>query len=119
MAFPGTYNFNYYRGDSFDFIINPKNPNGTVFDLSFYDDARFTIANTRSASPSFSLSASATLDPANARIVCEIPSEVGETLPPGSYVYDIEIKDVETSKVYTLVTGNIAVTQDVTQPGVS
>jgi len=28
MAFPGTYNFNYYRGDRYEFVIRPKTANG-------------------------------------------------------------------------------------------
>ena len=33
MAFPGTYNFNYYRGDTNEFVISPKNSDGTTFQL--------------------------------------------------------------------------------------
>jgi hypothetical protein len=48
MAFPGTYNFSYYRGDTYQFIVRPKNANGTVFTLDDYSDgALFTIANRR------------------------------------------------------------------------
>ena len=65
MAFPATYDFNYYKGDTFEFRIYPKKNDGTVFDLSTfyvptnfantpddvtdtsatYDSAQFTIAN--------------------------------------------------------------------------
>ena len=48
MAFPGTYNFSYYRGDTYQFIIRPKNANGTTFALDDYaGNAVFTIANRR------------------------------------------------------------------------
>ena len=67
MAFPATYDFNYYKGDTFEFRIYPKKNDGTVFDLSSfyvptnfantpddvtdtvapYDSAQFTIANVR------------------------------------------------------------------------
>lgn len=67
MAFPATYDFNYYKGDTFEFRIYPKKNDGTVFDLSAfyvptnfantpddvtdtvapYDSAQFTIAPVR------------------------------------------------------------------------
>jgi hypothetical protein len=31
MAFPGSYNFNYYRGDTAEFVIRPKTANGSAF----------------------------------------------------------------------------------------
>jgi hypothetical protein len=37
MAFPGTYNFNYYRGDTAQFVVRPKTSNGASFDLTDYD----------------------------------------------------------------------------------
>jgi hypothetical protein len=46
MAFPGTYNFNYYRGDTFSFIITPKNSSGGSYPLTGYS-AEFNIATTR------------------------------------------------------------------------
>ena len=45
MAFPATYDFDYYKGDTFEFRIYPKKNDGTVFDLSqFYVPTNF--ANT-------------------------------------------------------------------------
>ena len=46
MAFPGTYNFNYYRGDTFSFIITPKNSSGGTYPLTGYS-AEFNIATSR------------------------------------------------------------------------
>lgn len=49
MAFPGTYNINYYKGDTFEFNVYPKNSDGTVFNLNT-DPAytpTFTIATKR------------------------------------------------------------------------
>jgi hypothetical protein len=43
MAFPATYNFSYYRGDTNQFVIRPKNSDGSAFDLDGYD-ADFFIA---------------------------------------------------------------------------
>jgi len=36
MAFPGTFNFSYYRGDTNQFVIRPKNASGSAFDLTGY-----------------------------------------------------------------------------------
>ena len=49
MAFPGTYNFNYYRGDTSQFVIRPKTANGSAFDLAGYT-AAFTVATGRGSS---------------------------------------------------------------------
>jgi hypothetical protein len=46
MAFPGTYNFNYYRGDTFSFIITPKNSSGGSYPLTGYT-AEFNVATSR------------------------------------------------------------------------
>jgi hypothetical protein len=45
MAFPATYDFNYYKGDTFEFRIYPKKNDGTVFDLSqFYIPTNYASA---------------------------------------------------------------------------
>lgn len=36
MAFPGTYNISYYKGDTYEFRIYPKTANGDIFDLTPY-----------------------------------------------------------------------------------
>lgn len=52
MAFPGTYNISYYKGDTFEFDVYPKNSSGTAFDLAGYatESAIFTIAAARGKS---------------------------------------------------------------------
>lgn len=49
MAFPGTYNINYYKGDTFEFNVYPKNSDGTAFNLNTDPaySATFTIATKR------------------------------------------------------------------------
>jgi hypothetical protein len=114
MAFPGTYNFSYYRGDTYQFIIRPKNANGTVFTLDDYEgDASFTIANRR-GSTGTQVSATATVDTTNHIITCTITPEQGRELTAGTtYVYDVQIEN-GASIVYTLLTGSITVTDDIT-----
>jgi hypothetical protein len=114
MAFPATYNFNYYRGDSYSFSITPKNANGTTFDLTGYS-ASFNIATARGSSGVFVTDGSATVDAGNGRVDCAITPTVGVELGLTTYYYDVEITKL--GKVYTVVTGTINVTQDVTGAG--
>lgn len=115
MAFPGTYNIGYYRGDQFDFVINPKNPNGTAFDLTGYS-ALFVIASERGNPSSFIGYGSASVNSSTDSVTCQIPTTIGSQLSGTSYVYDIEIRN-SSSATYTLLTGTITVTQDVSRTG--
>jgi hypothetical protein len=114
MAFPGTYNFSYYRGDTYQFVIRPKNANGSTFDLDAYaGNADFTIANRR-GSTGTQISATATVDTANDIITCTITGATGRGLVAGTtYVYDVQI-DNGAGVIFTLLTGSIAVTDDIT-----
>ena len=117
MAFPGTYNFNLYRGDQYDFVINPKNPNGTPFDLTGYTSL-FAVATERGNPAALVGFASASVDSSGIdKVTCKIPSLFSSQLSGTSYVYDIEVLNSSSSTVYTLLTGNITVTQDVTRTG--
>ena len=122
MAFPGTYNFNYYAGDTFEFFVYPKNSTGGVFeDLSDYT-ALFVVGDSRGASASVidSLditSASATIINGD-RVSCMILPDGGRQLINPSYLYDVQIENTDVSspsygKIFTLLTGTISVTQDV------
>ncbi len=114
MAFPGTYNFSYYRGDTYQFVIRPKNSNGTTFALDAYaGNADFTIANRR-GSTGTQISATATVDTANDIITCTISGSTGRGLVAGTtYVYDVQI-DNGAGVIFTLLTGSITVTDDIT-----
>lgn len=111
MAFPSTYDFNYYRGDTAEFVARPKNANdGSSFELTDYD-AAFTIANQR-GSGATQYEASAVVNETSDIVTCTITPTVGRTLAAGTYVYDVEIENgVE---IYTLLTGTVTVTDDIT-----
>ena len=122
MAFPGTYNFNYYAGDTFEFFIYPKNSSGGVFDdLTDYTPL-FVVATSRGASASFidsldPTSASATVQDGD-HISCSILPDGGRQLTDPTYLYDVQIENTNIAspsygKVFTLLTGTINVTQDV------
>ena len=114
MAFPGTYNFNYYRGDTFQFIVKPKDAAGAAFDLTGYT-ATFTIASSRGATPTTYYAAVATVNTVDDIVTCTITTGTGQNLTPAiTWVYDVQITDG--SNVYTLLTGNITVTDDVREP---
>lgn len=111
MAFPGTYNFNYYRGDTFAFIIRPKDGNGNAFPLTGFS-AAMTIADKRGSLGS-QYTAQAIVNTVDNIVTCTIGPTVGRSLTTDkTWVYDVQITDG--SVVYTLLNGNIVVTDDVT-----
>jgi len=113
MAFPGTYNFSYYRGDTYQFVIRPKNANGSTMSLDAYEgNENFTIANRR-GSTGTQVNATAVIDTANDLVTCTIEPSQGRQLIAGTtYVYDVQI-DNGAGVIYTLLTGSITVTDDV------
>jgi len=111
MAFPGSYNFNYYRGDTSQFVIRPKNANGSAFDLTGYT-SQFFIANQR-GSAATQYEAQAVVNATTDIVTCTILPGVGRQLAPGTYVYDVQIT-TGASVIYTLLTGSITVTDDIT-----
>ena len=123
MAFPGTYNFNYYRGDTFEFRVYPKDSAGGTFPLSDYTgngtSTKFTIATSRGATSGI-IEGYAQISNDQTHILCAITPANGALMTPGTpYVYDVEIARSSATYdfVYTLLTGNITVSEQVTQPG--
>lgn len=123
MAFPGTYNFSYYRGDTLSFNVFPKDSSGAVFSLEEYvyeKSPAFTISTARGdAGIPDQIKCFAEISDDFTHIVCTIRPEDGEKMQAGvSYVYDIEISRPSSPYdiVHTLLTGNISVTDQVTMP---
>lgn len=110
MAFPGSYSFNYYRGDTAQFVIRPKTANGGTFDLSGYT-AAFTIANERGSSATQTV-ASATVNTTTDIVTCTITPAVGVTLNLVSFVYDVQITNG--TQIFTILTGEIRVVDHIT-----
>ena len=115
MTFPSTYNFSYYRGDTAQFVARPKNANdGSSFSLADYS-AVFTIATARGVGAtqySDAQGIDAIVDSESDIVTCTITPTGGRLLSPGSYVYDVQIDNG--IQVYTLLTGTISVTDDIT-----
>jgi hypothetical protein len=111
MAFPGTFNFSYYRGDTNQFVVRPKNANGSALDLTGYT-AQFIIANRR-GSTGTQYEAQAVVDTVNDLVTCTILPGVGRQLSAGTFVYDIQIT-TGAANIVTILTGSITVTDDIT-----
>lgn len=114
MAFPATYNFLYYRGDTLEFVVQPKNADGTAFDLTPYvsASATFTVASRSSGTDTFVFNGDVTINSGESYITCSITPTNGANLSQGtSYVYDVEIKNDD--NVFTLLAGTITVTNDI------
>lgn len=117
MAFPGKYDFNYYKGDTFEFKVYPKTTAGQPFSLEGYT-AEFNLATTRGVTADQQINAYSVISPDNTHINCAITPTEGNELSAGTlYVYDIEIRNTSATpypRVYTLLNGNISVTEQVT-----
>jgi hypothetical protein len=118
MAFPGTYNFNYYRGDTFEFIINPKDASGAAFSLSGFTGA-MTIASRRGVDDPLDeddniISYDAdVVKNTTGGLTCTIDPAIGRQLTTGiAWQYDVEI--ISDTQIFTLLTGTITVSEDVT-----
>lgn len=117
MAFPGTYNFSYYRGDTYEFSVIPRKADGTVLDNLADYTATFTISTSR-GTDGLANQVTAYTSISNSDILCAITPSDSDSLPPATtYVYDIEISDPDATpypKTYTILTGTITVTDQIT-----
>jgi hypothetical protein len=119
MTFPGTYNISYYKGDTLEFRVFPKDANGDPFILEEFV-AGFTISTARGeAGIPNQVECFAEVSPDKTNILCAIRPSDGVRLTAGeSYVYDIEISDsineVNYPRVYTILTGAVSITDQIT-----
>lgn len=120
MSFPGTYNISYYKGDTYEFRIYPKDSNGATFDLTQYGNAKFTISTARGSSGvSSQVEALAIITSGDLGnyITCTIrPDDLKTKDSSITYVYDIEITKNSTpyKYVHTLLTGTLNITDQIT-----
>jgi len=112
MAFPATYNIQYYKGDVYEFLIRPKSSAGEPFPIDGYT-AYFYISTGRGVNAEFTKDADA--DISGDSVICSISPSRGNELQPGTvYYYDVTVKK-GVSEVYTLLTGTISVTGSITE----
>jgi hypothetical protein len=121
MAFPGNFNINYYRGDTYEFKIYPKDASGAPFSLVGYDPIegiKFTISTERGVNGlEDQIEAFAQISADFSHIDCAILPENGTAMTSNlPYVYDIELSKAGTPYpiITTLLTGTITVTDQVT-----
>jgi hypothetical protein len=120
MAFPGELNINYYKGDTYEFKVYPQKTDGSIFYLDDYSNATFKIATVRgTAGVSGQITGSAIISTDGTHIVCAITPANGAAMNPDiTYEYDVQVYAPGSGtydKVFTLLTGSISVTDDVTQ----
>lgn len=122
MAFPGELNINYYKGDTYEFSIYPKLADGSAMDLSDYS-VQFKIAETRGSLTLIEcysdIPAVLGSEEFPNYVKCAITPAAGAQLDPTkTYYYDVEIKKTALPYpyVYTLLTGTISVTDQVSRP---
>lgn len=109
---PATYDIQYYRGDTYEFYIQPKDIDGMPIDVSGMT-ASFIVATSRGASPTAAFSCSAVTS--GSTIHCTIPAATGATFVGNTvYVYDVNL--VNGSVNHTYLTGNVYVTDRVEIP---
>jgi len=115
MAFPGTKNIDYYKGDTYEFRVYPKNSDGSAFSLAGYS-VKFAFAQSRGTfgTATYHEAYAEVVD--NLYVLCAIRPGDAEYLNAGTtYVYDVEITKSSSpySQVHTILTGNINVTDQV------
>jgi len=117
MAFPGKFDISYYRGDTYEFKIYPKDTSGASYSLSSFTSSDFTISTERGpAGVSDRKFGYTEISQDGTYILCVITPETGQELSFGNnYVYDIEVSKPGTpyDTVITLVSGNITMTEQV------
>ena len=120
MAFPGTLNINYYKGDTYEFRIYPKDSLGASFDLTGYGaTAMFTISTSRGSSGvsgKIECLAVITSGTYGNYVTCTIRPNDSVTMNAATqYVYDVQITRTASpyNYVYTLLTGSVTVTDHI------
>lgn len=68
MAFPGTFNINYYKGDTYEFNVYPKTTAGAVFSMQGYETTKFTISSVRGSGSYAATGLTATLATTNSSL---------------------------------------------------
>lgn len=117
MSFPANYNIRYYKGDLYQFVIRPKTSAGDIYpidNVTYY--SYFRISTQRNGSSGDTIEANTSIS--DNAVTCELRPSVGNSLVPGTtYYYDVSIEDQsDPNIVYTLLTGTITVTGDITTP---
>jgi len=118
VAYPYTYDFDYYVGDSYQFVIRPKIYNEDTEELEEVNlsqyNSLFVVATERGNSQSIVFSASPQVSASPYSLLCTISPENGQILSGASYIYDVEITNkTNSTDRTTLLTGTISTQLDI------
>jgi hypothetical protein len=117
MSFPATFNIRYYKGDLYQFVIRPKTSAGDPFPISSNTHtAKFYISTSRGGPSANTIEGSATIVAGNV-FVTIFPSVGNQLNANTTYFYDVSVvKNSDPNELYTLLTGTVSVTADITEP---
>ena len=107
----GTYNITLDQGSDFEISLAVSGQDLTGFTARgqirptpqsdiLYGEFDFTISSPTSTGGTIAMS---------------LPSFVSRNIPPGTFVYDVEVRNDSTRKAVRLIQGNITVVQGVTR----
>jgi hypothetical protein len=116
MSFPASFNIRYYEGDLYQFVIRPKDSAGDPFPItSATHDAFFYVSTARGGSASATTELTASIVSGNVVATIEPSDNLGASAT--SYIYDVSVRSqTNNQEIYTLLTGTISITRDVTEP---
>lgn len=111
MAFPATYNIQYYKGDTYQFVIRPKNSSGAPFVLPSTEyEANFYIATSRGDSPTQKLAGSATITQTTYSVTTKLLESNVATLTTSTNHRFVVGESVAISGVDATFNGNVVIT---------
>lgn len=116
MAFPATHNINYYKGDTYEMIIKPKNSSGSDFVVTdtLYS-VSFKLAPSRGGPASETVNGSATILTENSVFASITPSVASQLDSTKTYFYDVRITSLsDPDVVYTLLNGSVTIVEGIT-----
>lgn len=112
MSLPANYTINYYRGDTYSFILNPKNADGTDFILTGYVTNKFSVISMVNGAETLIFNGTIVVNTVDNYITCTIPAVSGANLVEGTlYYYDVQISNGP--DVRTLLAGQVVPTNDI------
>lgn len=111
MAFPATYNIQYYKGDTYQFVIRPKNSSGAPFVLPSTEyQVNFYIATSRGDTPTQALAGSSTITQTTYAVTTKLLQNNIATLTTSTNHRFVVGESVAISGVDATFNGNVVIT---------